>query len=197
MANEMRTYVTVVSDMSQVSFKLQEIFKFEKMEGKHETNSLDIINNIKKTKFSYQNETAKENWNKDVDFPSNDLWGELIGPKWLYAEYVHNEKPKLCNIVIRTAYNLPIPFLQTLHSILSQIDKNIIIRGIYEDENYSTCGAFVYGDTSYDKIEDFHKKYDWNKAIEDDFYEENWHDMLYRFEQDLVNIYLETKDENN
>ena len=67
MANEMRTFVTVVSDMSQVSFKLQEIFKFEKINGKHETNSLDIINNIKKTNFSYQNETAKENWNRDVD----------------------------------------------------------------------------------------------------------------------------------
>jgi hypothetical protein len=33
--------------------------------------------------------------------------------------------------------------------------------------------------------------------MEDDFYEENWHDMLYKFEQDLVNTYLENKDENN
>jgi hypothetical protein len=69
MANEMRTFVTVKSDKPEVATRLQEIFKFEKEYGKYEPNALDIINNIKGTDYSYSNETTKEDWDKDVDFP--------------------------------------------------------------------------------------------------------------------------------
>src|SRR5210317_1229792 len=114
MANEMRTFVTVKSDKPEVATRLQEIFKFEKEDGKYEPNALDIINNIKGTDYTYSNETTKEDWNKEVDFPSDDLWEEMIGPKWLYVEYDHHELPENCNIVLRTAWSVPAPFLNVL-----------------------------------------------------------------------------------
>jgi len=193
MANEMSTYITIVSDKKEVADKLQEIFKTE--EGKYETNALDIINNIKGTTYSYSNETTKEDWTNEVDFPSDDLWDELIGPKWLYVDYEHSDEPEYCNIVVRSAWHVPIPFLQTLHTILSEIDNDIIIRGTYEDESYDPSGAFVYGGTDYDDMEDLDEEYDWDEAEEDDFYTENWHDMLAELEQSLVDAYLEFKDE--
>jgi len=193
MANEMSTYVTVVSDKPEVATKLQELFA--PPEAKYEANAIDIINRIKGTSYSYNNETTKEDWNKEVDFPSDELWEELIGPKWLYVDYDHDEQPEHCNIVLRSAWSVPVPFLQTLHTILSEIDNDIIIRGTYEDESYDPSGAFVYAGTDYDDMEDLDEEYDWDEAEEDDFYTENWHDMLAELEQSLVDAYLEFKDE--
>lgn len=193
MANEMSTYITIVSDKKEVANKLQEIFKTK--EGKYETNALDIINNIKGTEYSFNNETTKEDWNKEIDFPSDDLWDELIGPKWLYVDYEHSDEPEYCNIVVRSAWYVPVPFLQTLHTILSEIDNDIIIRGTYEDESYDPSGAFVYAGTDYDDMEDLDEEFDWDEYEEDDFYTENWHDMLAELEQSLVDAYLEYKDE--
>ena len=197
MANEMRTYVTVHSSSEKVAERLQEIFKYDDSGKQYEATALDVINNLEGTNFTYNNETTKENWDREVDFPSNELWDSIIGPKWMYVEYDHGDLPEYCNIILRSAWSVPTSFLERLRDELQKVDENCYITGTYEDETYNPSGAFVYGDTSYDKIEDFHKEYDWNKAMEDDFYEENWHDMLYKFEQDLVNIYLETKDENN
>jgi hypothetical protein len=190
MANEMRTFVKVVSKDPRVATKLQEIFKFEKVDGKYEPDALDVINNIKGTDYSYSNESKKENWDRDVDFPDNDTWEEVIGPKWLYVEYDHQDEPENCNIVLRTAWSVPIPFLETLTQILTEIDEDCYIRGTYEDESYDPCGAFIYA-KDYDDMEDYDDVYDWEEADADDFYTERWNDMLFELEEDLVNAYLD------
>ena len=187
----MRTFVTVVSDEPKVAERLQEIFKFEKVDGKYEPHALDIINNLKGTNYEYSNETTNENWDREVDFPSNELWEELIGPKWMYVEYEHSEKPGWCNIVLRSAWYVPTAFLETLRDELQKIDEDCYIRGTYEDESYDPCGAFIYGKFEYDDIEDIDEVFDWDEYEEDDFYTEKWHDDLADLEQDLVNAYLE------
>lgn len=144
MANEMRTFIKVLSSKKQVSNKLQELFKYR--QGNNEVDALDIINYINGTDYSFSDETSKEDWDKEVDFPTTDTWDKLIGSKWLYVEYVHDDLPKNCNIVIRSANSVPIPFLKTLHNILLEIDNKIIIKGTYEDETYDPSGAFIYAD---------------------------------------------------
>ena len=191
MANEMRTFVKVVSKDPRVATRLQEIFKFEKVDGKYEPNALDIINNIKGTDYSFSNETTKEDWNRDVDFPSNELWDEMIGPKWLYVEYDHQELPQNCNIVFRTAWSVPTAFLNVLRNELQQIDPECYIVGSYEDETYDPSGAFVYGKFDYDDMEDYDEPFDWDEADEDDFYTERWHDEIFQLEQDVETAYLE------
>ena len=192
MANEMRTFVQVVSDEPRVATRLQEIFKFEKVDGKYEPNALDIINNIKGTSYSYSNETTKEDWDTDVDFPSNELWEEMIGPKWLYVEYEHvDDEPKMCNIVLRTAWSVPTAFLNVLRNELQKIDPECYFYGDYEDESYDPCGSFVYGKFDYDDMEDYDEEYDWDESYEDDFYTENYHDGLHKLTKELEEVYLE------
>jgi hypothetical protein len=191
MANEMRTFVNVQSENPKVAERLQEIFKFEKVDGKYEPHALDIINNLKGTNYEYSNETTNENWSKEVDFPSNELWDELIGPKWLYVEYDHSDEPQYCNIVLRSAWHVPTGFLETLIKELQKIDEDCYIYGSYEDESYDPCGAFVYGKYEYEDMEDYDEEFDWDAYEEDDFYTENWHDAIYELEQSVKNAYLE------
>ena len=134
MANEMRTFVKVKSEDPRVANKLKELFT--PTEGKYEADAVDLINRIKGTDYSYSNETKKENWDRDVDFPDNDTWEELIGPKWLYVEYDHGDVPTDCTITLRTAWSVPIPFLVTLRNIVQQIDEDCYLVGSYEDESY-------------------------------------------------------------
>lgn len=191
MANEMRTFIKVLSSKKQVSNKLQELFKYR--QGNNEVDALDIINYINGTDYSFSDETSKEDWDKEVDFPTTDTWDKLIGSKWLYVEYVHDNLPKNCNIVIRSANSVPIPFLKTLHNMLLEIDNKIIIKGTYEDETYDPSGAFIYAGTNYHNMEDLDEIYNQEKALEDDFYNEKWQDKLFKLEQNLVDAFQETK----
>jgi hypothetical protein len=189
MANEMRTFVKVKSEDPRVANKLKELFT--PTEGKYEADAVDLINRIKGTDYSYSNETKKENWDRDVDFPDNDTWEELIGPKWLYVEYDHGDIPTDCTITLRTAWSVPIPFLVTLRNILQQIDEDCYLVGSYEDESYDPSGAFVYGRFEYDDMEDYDEPFDWDEADEDDFYAERWHDEIFELENDLEMAYFE------
>ena len=191
MANEMRTFVTVVSEKPEVATRLQEIFKYDKSKGQYEANALDVINNLKGSSYTYSSETTKEDWSMEVDFPSNELWEEIIGPKWMYVEYDHGDEPQFCNIVLRSAWSVPGSFLNTLRNELQKIDPTCYLRGNYEDESYDPCGAFVYGENNYDDMEDIDEEYDWEMEEEDDFYTEKWHDQLAELEQSLVDAYLE------
>lgn len=187
MANEMRTYVTVVSDKPEVATRLQEIFKSRK--NNYQVDALDVINNIKGTSYCFQDE--KEGWDREVDFPTNELWEEMISPKWMYVEYDHQDLPEDCNIVLSSAWSVPIPFLLTLRNELQKIDPKCYIKGTYEDESYEPCGAFIAGEFDYDDMEDYDEEYDWDTAEEDDFYNENWVDQLNQLKDDLESAYLE------
>ena len=191
MANEMRTYVTIHSDSEKVATRLQEIFKYDDSGKQYEATALDVINNLEGTNFTYNNETTKEDWNREVDFPSNDLWDSIIGPKWMYVEYDHGDLPEYCNVVLRSAWSVPVNFLSRLRDELQKIDENCYITGTYEDESYDPSGAFVYGKFEYDDIEDYDEEYDEDESYEDDFYNEKWQESLVELEKDLEKAYIE------
>ena len=186
MANEMRTFVTVKSEDKRVAEKLRELF--EPNEGKYETTAVDIINRIKGTDYCFSNE--KEDWNRDVDFPDDDTWEELIGPKWMNVEYDHQDEPENCNIVLSSAWWVPKPFLETLNRMLTEIDEDCYIKGTYEDESYDPCGAYIYA-KDYDDMEDYDDVFDWDEYEEDDFYLENFHEELFQLEKDIEAAYFE------
>jgi hypothetical protein len=189
MANEMSTFVTVQSENPKVAERLKELLS--PAEGKYETNALEIINRLKGTDYSYSNETTKEDWDKEVDFPDSETWEELIGPKWMYVDYDHDENPQYCNIVLRSAWYVPTGFLETLIKELQKIDEDCYIKGNYEDESYDPCGAFVYGKFDYEDMEDYDEEYDWDEADEDDFYTEKWHDEIHELQESLEQAYLD------
>jgi hypothetical protein len=189
MANEMSTFVSVQSENPKVAERLKELLS--PAEGKYETNALEIINRLKGTDYSYSNETTKEDWDKEVDFPDSETWEELIGPKWMYVDYDHGENPQYCNIVLRSAWYVPTGFLETLIKELQKIDEDCYIKGNYEDESYDPCGAFVYGKFDYDDMEDYDEEYDWDEADEDDFYTEKWHDEIHELQESLEQAYLD------
>ena len=186
MANEMRTFVTVKSEDPRVAEKLRELF--EPNEGKYETTAVDLINRIKGTDYCYKDE--RENWDRDIDFPDDDTWEELIGPKWLNVEYDHQDEPDNCNIVLSSAWSVPVPFLMTLIDTLTQIDEDCYIKGTYEDESYDPCGAFIYA-KDYDDMEDYDDEFDWDAYDEDGFYLENFHEELLQLERDIEMAYFE------
>lgn len=195
MANEMTTYVKVVSNKKEVAVRLQEIFKSRKVN--HEVDAIDVINNINGTSYCFKSE--KEDFNVDVDFPSNQLWEEMIGPKWMHVEYDHSELPEDCNIVISSAWSVPIPFLLRLRDELQMIDADCYIKGTYEDESYDPSGAFVVGKFDYDDMEDNDETYDWDEHEADDFYNEQWsmelHDMMDNLEIAYLD-YVKEMEEN-
>ena len=183
----MMTFVRVVSKKPEVAVRLQEIFKSRK--GNHEVDALDVINNIKGTSYCYKNE--KENFDVDVDFPPNQLWEEMIGPKWMFLEYDHAELPEDCNIVLTSAWAVPIPFLLQLRAELQKVDEDCYIKGTYEDESYDPSGAFIAGKFDYDDIEDNDEIYDWDEANEDDYYSEQWSMTLHDMMDNLETAYLD------
>ena len=184
MANEMMTFVKVVSKKPEVAVRLQEIFKSRK--GNYE---VDAINNIKGTSYCFKNE--KEDFDVDVDFPSNQLWEEMIGPKWMFLEYDHAELPEDCNIVLTSAWAVPIPFLLQLRDELQKVDEDCYIKGTYEDESYDPSGAFIAGKFDYDDMEDNDETYDWDEANEDDYYSEQWSMTLHDMMDNLETAYLD------
>lgn len=187
MANEMMTFVRVVSKKPEVAVRLQEIFKSRKCN--YEVDAIDVINNIKGTSYCFKNE--KEDFDVDVDFPSNQLWEEMIGPKWMHVEYDHAELPEDCNLVISSAWAVPIPFLLMLRDELQKVDEDCYIKGTYEDESYDPSGAFIAGKFDYDDMEDNDETYDWDEANEDDYYSEQWSMTLHDMMDNLEIAYLD------
>ena len=102
MANEMQTFVTVKSNEPRVAKRLQEIFKSRR--ETYEVDAIDVINNLEATSYCYKNE--KENYDLSVDFPPTDLWNSIIGSKWMYVEYDHNDLPEDLDILNFLRINL-------------------------------------------------------------------------------------------
>ena len=174
MANEMQTFVTVKSNEPRVAKRLQEIFKSRR--GTYEVDAIDVINNLEGTSYCYKNE--KENFDAAIDFPSNDMWESIIGPKWMDVEFDYSELPEDCHIVLSSAWSVPIQFLLRLRDELQMIDEDCYLKGTYEDESFDPSGAFIVGKYDYDDMEDTDEVYDWDMHNEDDFYTENWYDEI-------------------
>ena len=166
MANEMSTYVRVANGNQKVADRLKELFT--PTEGQWEVNAVEILNRMLGTNYSYND---KEGWNREIDWPTQEIWDSYIGPKWMYVDYDHSDNPEDCHIMIRSAWYVPSEFLSKLAEELYTIDEECFIYGTYEDESYDPMGAFVYA-KGWDDIEDLDEEIDFDKIWEDDDYRE-------------------------
>ena len=166
MANEMSTYVRVANGNQKVADRLKELFT--PTEGQYEVNAVEILNRMLGTNYSYND---RPDWNREVDWPTQEIWDSYIGPKWMFVDYEHSDEPEDCGIRIRSAWSVPNEFLEKLAEELYTIDENCYIYGTYEDESYDPMGAFLYA-KDWDDMEDLDEDIDYDKIWEDDDYRE-------------------------
>ena len=187
MANEMTSFVRVKNANDDVVKRLKEIFT--PSEGKYDVNSIELMNRIYGTNYSY--EADKENWDRDTDWPSNEEWEAKMGPKWSYGEEFYMEKgDEEGSFIIRSAWSVPQNLLSNIAKELYTIKEDCYIVGNYEDESYDPVGAFLYAN-GWDDIEDLDSGYDSEDLWEDDELREQMQDELCELEQDIESVYHE------
>lgn len=190
MANEMRTFIYVVNGSKEIADRLNKIFK--PTEGDHEANAVSILNAMLGTNYSYKN---KKGWNKELDWPTQEIWDQYIGPKWMYCDYDHDNDPINSLIVLRSAWSLPTKFLEKLAKELYEIKDDCYIKGTYEDESYDPIGAFLYA-KGFEDIEDYDNEIDFDKMWDDDDYRDEIWKEVKQLMTDMEDRYLEDKKEN-
>ena len=182
MANHMSTSLTI-GNLDKPSYdKLKQIFN----DGTNEyyTNVEHIIKQIY----------------GDVDFSKLDWWYDNIGSKWLEVESAVTEDfESEVQLYMTSAWSVPTQFLEKLSKILTEINKEVVIYGTYEDESLEPMGAFVYGD-DYDDIEDLDIEIDFDKYWGDDDleaeeYRESVIDALMEHKESMYQSYLEVVEE--
>jgi hypothetical protein len=192
MANEMSTYVRVSNGDQRVAERLKELFT--PSEGKYEVTAIDVLNRMLGKNYSYRED--KEGWDREVDWPTNEIWDSYIGPKWMYVDYDHSDEPEDSHIMIRSAWSVPNEFLEKLAEELYTIKEDCYISGTYEDESYNPMGAFIYA-KDWDDIEDLDEEIDYDRIWEDDEYREELQYATNDLRDSLEESYLEHLKEEN
>lgn len=187
MANEMTSFVRVKKANDDVVKRLKEIFT--PSEGKYDVNSIELMNRIYGTNYSY--EANKEDWDETIDWPSSDEWSEKLGPKWSYGEEFYMEEGDTeGSFIIRSAWSVPQVLLESIAKELYTIKEDCYLVGNYEDEGYDPVGAFIYAN-DYDDIEDLDHAYDPQDLWENDELRDDMWDEVSELEKDIENAYFE------
>lgn len=192
MANEMSTYVRVSNGNQKVAERLKELFT--PAEGKYEVTAIDVLNRMLGKNYSYRED--REGWDREVDWPTNEIWDSYIGPKWMYVDYDHSDEPEDSHIMIRSAWSVPTEFLEKLAEELYTIKEDCYISGTYEDESYDPMGAFIYA-KDWDDLEDLDEEIDYDRIWEDDEYREELQYATNDLRDSLEESYLEHLKEEN
>jgi hypothetical protein len=187
MASEMTSFVKVKNANKEVYQKLKEIFT--PSEGKYDVNSIELINRVWGTNYSYREEN--ENWDEEKDWPSWEEWDKLLGPKWCNGEeFYMDEEDDEGSFILRAAYSVPQVLLEKIAKILSEIKEDCYLVGNYEHEDYDPVGAFLYA-KDWDDIEDLDSGYDSEDLWEDDELRDEMWDEVNELETDIERAYFE------
>jgi hypothetical protein len=174
MANHMETYIEIKNGNKDVADKLRDIF--QPKEGEWESHTEDIY------KALYGDEAPEEydrSWVIDN-----------IGAKWITADFTYDEDPKYIELRTTSAWSVPIDMLEKLANVLAEIKEDCYIIGVYEDESFDPCGAFVYAG-GYTDIEDWDGEIDYDKIWEDDDYRDDLYTEINYLRTELEEQYLE------
>ena len=146
------------------------------------------------------NKLYDKDFNDTDNFYGVDFMNENIGSKWLRIEFgvwsTKNfvEQTEEVDLILESAWNVPTKYLEQLTSVLTEVNKDIVVYGTYEDEMYEPIGAFVYA-YDYDDIEDLDEEVEINDMIEDEEYRYEVMNDLYEHRDSLLEAYLEIKKE--
>ena len=142
----------------------------------------------------------------DRDFNDTDnfygiaFMNDNVGSKWLSVEFgcwsteEFKQYSDTVDLVLETAWNVPTTYLEHLTEALTEINKDIIVYGTYEDESYEPMGAFVYAD-DYDDIEDYDDDVEVEDMLNDEEYRYQVMKDLYEHRDMMLEAYLEVKKE--
>lgn len=188
MANVMTTYVKIVNLDEESHKKLVDLFQ-----TKGET---------------FQQEDLLPHFNKLYDREFNDtdnlcgigFMNDNVGSKWLQIEFGSWSTEKFVkeesevDLILESAWNVPVLYLEKLTEVLTEINKDIVVYGTYEDEAWEPIGAFVYA-YDYDDIEDYDDEVDTELMLDDEEYRYEIMDYLHEHRDSLYEAYLQVKKE--
>ena len=188
MANIMTTYVKIKNLDEESHKKLVELFQ-----TKGETFTDEDL-------LPHFNKLYDRNFNDTHNFYGISFMLDNVGSKWLTIEFgcwsfeEFKQYSDTVDLILETAWNVPTKYLEQLTSVLTEINKDIIIYGTYEDESWEPMGAFVYAD-DYDDIEDYDEEVEIDDMLNDEEYRYEVMRDLYEHRDMLLEAYLEVKRE--
>lgn len=189
MANIMTTYVKIKNLDVESHNKLVDLFQ-----TKGET--FDVRDDL----TPHFNKLYDRDFNDTDNFYGIAFMNDNVGSKWLNIEFgvwsTKNfiEEVEEVDLILESAWNVPTKYLEQLTSVLTEINKDIIIYGTYEDESYEPMGAFVYA-YDYDDVEDYDEEVVFEDMINDEEYRYEVMDDLYEHRDMMLEAYLEIKAE--
>jgi hypothetical protein len=194
MASIMTTFVKINNLNPETHKKLVDLF------SNPENSELDEVSQLYGSTIvnipEHLSKLFGENFKNEEEI-SRDWITENVGSKSLEIEVsngIGEEFEEEVELIVSTAYNVPTEYLQKLVEILNQIDKNAVVYGTYEDENYSPVGAFIYG-YDYDDIEDYDGDVDFEQMLDDDDYRDEIYEGIAQLRDNLYEGYLQVKKE--
>ena len=188
MANIMTTYVKI-KNLDEESHK--------KLVDLYETNneSFEVLDTLRHFNKLYDRE-----FNDTDNFYGIAFMNDNVGSKWLSIEFgcwstkEFKEYSDTVDLVLESAWNVPALYLEKLTEVLTEINKDVIVYGTYEDESYEPIGAFVYA-YDYDDIEDYDDEVDVDDMLNDEEYRYQVMNDLYEHRDMLLEAYLQVKQE--
>ena len=181
MANIMTTRFTIKNLNEETFEKLQALMELDQ-------NDNYSVNYIKNINILYEKEFT------DEVIPDYEFMVENVGAKWITIEGIDKNYSDEVDVLIESAWSVPTGYLEKLAAYLTNLDKNIILTGTYEDESMEPMGAFVYGH-NFDDIEDLDVEIDYDRFWDDDEYRDEIYGDLYELRDNLYEGYLEVKQE--
>lgn len=175
----MTTYLKIQNLNKDNYSKFIELFKTEMYH-------VDIIEHF--------NKLFDEKFNNSDNVINRDFMDQNIGSKWINIEFGDDGYSSEADVIIESAWNVPIEYLKKLRDVLTEWDKDITLSGTYEDEGFSPIGAFVFG-YDYDDIEDYDEEVSFDEMMNNDEYNERVYDELYSLRDGLYESYIEVKKE--
>ncbi len=188
MANVMTTYVKIINLNEESHKKLIDLFQTKGETFEHE----DLIPHFNKL---YDRE-----FNDTDNFYGIGFMNDNVGSKWLRIEFgewsTENfvKEENEVDLILESAWNVPTKYLEQLAYVLTEINKDIIIYGTYEDESWEPMGAFVYAH-DYDDIEDYDEEVEYEDMLNDEEYRYEVMGDLYEHRDALLEAYLQVKQE--
>jgi hypothetical protein len=188
MANIMTTYVKIKNLDEETHKKLVDLY---------ETNneSFDVLDILR-----HFNKLYDRNFNDTDNFYGVAFMNDNVGSKWLSIEFgcwsteEFKQYSDTVDLVLESAWNVPTLYLEKLTEVLTEINKDVVVYGTYEDESWEPMGAFVYA-YDYDDIEDYDEEVEVEDMLQDEDYRYEVMNDLREHRDAMYEAYLEVKAE--
>lgn len=188
MANVMTTYVKIKNLDEESHKKLVELYQTES----------DSFTD--KDLLPHFNKLYDRNFNDTDNFYGIAFMTDNVGSKWLNIEFgcwsteEFKQYSDTVDLVLESAWNVPTLYLEQLTAVLTEINKDVVVYGTYEDEAWEPMGAFVYA-YEYDDIEDYDEEVEVEDMLQDEDYRYEVMNDLREHRDAMYGAYLEVKAE--